>query len=87
MIDSESRHLRSFLAVAEELSITRAAARVNLTQQAVSIHLQQLERSLGVVLLVRTSRGVSRTPAGHEFAVGAKAVLDDLDALAATCPI
>ncbi|GIH17714.1 LysR family transcriptional regulator [Rugosimonospora africana] len=81
MIDLEIRHLRSFLAVAEERSITRAAVRLNLTQQAVSGHLQHLERTLGTTLMVRTSRGVSLNQAGHELATGAKAAVDDLDAL------
>lgn len=75
------RHLRSFLAVAQERSITRAGVALHLTQQAVSTHVQQLERSLGVALLVRTSRGVLLTPAGEELALGAAAVVDDLSRL------
>ncbi|MCO6005400.1 LysR family transcriptional regulator [Actinoallomurus purpureus] len=76
------RCLKSFLAVAQELNITRAAARLHLSQQAVSSHIQQLERSLQLALLVRTSRGVLLTPAGDELAAGGKTVLSDLTELA-----
>ncbi|MCX4749461.1 LysR family transcriptional regulator [Kitasatospora sp. NBC_01287] len=79
----ELRHLRSFLMVSQELNITRAAARLHLAQQAVSVQIQQLERALGAPLLVRTSRGVSLTPAGAELAVGARSVVGELDSLAA----
>jgi DNA-binding transcriptional LysR family regulator len=76
------RHLRSFLAVAEESNITRAAARLHLAQQAVSLHVKHLERDLGVALLVRTSRGVLLTPAGEELAAGGAGVVADADGLA-----
>ncbi|MYW05291.1 LysR family transcriptional regulator [Streptomyces sp. SID3343] len=78
----EVRLLESFLMVAQESNVTRAAARLHLTQQAVSSHVQQLEHALGVTLLVRTSRGVLLTPAGDELAAGGKAVVADLEALA-----
>jgi len=80
--DIDVRYLRSFLAVAEELNVTRAATRLHLTQQAVSNHVQQLERSLQTALLVRTSRGVLLTAAGQELAAGGKTVVDDLTDLA-----
>lgn len=80
--DIDFRHLRSFLAVAQERSITGAGAVLHLTQQAVSTHVRQLERSLGVVLLVRTSRGVLLTAAGEELAAGGVAVMDDVAHLA-----
>ncbi|SPL99021.1 putative LysR-family transcriptional regulator [[Actinomadura] parvosata subsp. kistnae] len=75
--------MRSFLAVVRERSITGAGAVLHLTQQAVSTHVRQLERALGVVLLVRTSRGVLLTPAGEELAAGGAAVIDDVARLAA----
>ena len=75
------RHVRSFLAVADEASITRAAARMYLTQQALSRQIQMLERALGVTLLVRTSRGVLLTAAGDELAAGARTVCADVHAL------
>ncbi|MEU4328993.1 LysR family transcriptional regulator [Nonomuraea dietziae] len=82
MSDIDLRHLRSFLIVAQERSITRAGMVLHLTQQAVSTHVRQLERSLGVVLLVRTSRGVLLTAAGEELATAGAAVLDDVAHLA-----
>ncbi|MEV4002785.1 LysR family transcriptional regulator [Actinomadura sp. NPDC049753] len=82
MGDIDLRHLRSFLAVARERSMTGAGAALHLTQQAVSTHVRNLERSLGVVLLVRTSRGVLLTPAGEELAAGGAAVVHDVDSLA-----
>lgn len=76
------RYLRSFLVVAEEASITRAASRMYLTQQAMSRQIQALERAFGVTLLVRTSRGVLLTAAGEELAAGARALAADIQALA-----
>jgi DNA-binding transcriptional LysR family regulator len=54
--------------VAQELNITRAAARLHLAQQAVSVQVKQLERALDTDLLVRNSRGVALTPAGAVLA-------------------
>lgn len=82
MADLELRHLRSFLAVARERNITRAAQSLHLAQQAVSGHIQQLERALGATLLVRTSRGVELTAAGEELAGGGAEVAGAVDALA-----
>lgn len=82
MGDIEVRQLRSFAAVAGELNITRAARRLHLAQQAVSAHVRQLERTLGVTLLVRTSRGVELTAAGTALADGGAEVLGSLDILA-----
>ncbi|WP_308020048.1 LysR family transcriptional regulator [Streptomyces sp. SP2-10] len=81
--DIDLRHLRSFLVVAQKRSITGAGAALHLTQQAVSTHVRQLERSLGVDLLVRTSRGVLLTAAGEELAAGGATVIDDVARLAA----
>src|ERR1700754_2467505 len=61
----ELRHLRTFVAVAEDLSFTRAAERLHLGQQAVSKTVAQLERELGVTLLERTTHDVRLTPAGE----------------------
>ncbi|KZB88435.1 LysR family transcriptional regulator [Amycolatopsis regifaucium] len=82
MSDIDLRHLNSFLAVVRERSITAAGAGLHLTQQAVSTHIRRLERALGVVLLVRTSRGVLLTAAGEELAAGGAAVIDDVERLA-----
>jgi DNA-binding transcriptional LysR family regulator len=75
------RLLQSFLAVAQEGGITRAATRLHLAQQAVSAQMQQLERAIGVTLLVRTSRGVLLTAAGRELEAGAPAALGHVDGL------
>ncbi|MDT7840174.1 LysR family transcriptional regulator [Streptomyces justiciae] len=83
MSDIDLRHLRSFLVVARRRSITGAGEALHLTQQAVSTHVRQLERALGVDLLVRTSRGVLLTPAGEELAAGGATVVDDVARLAA----
>jgi DNA-binding transcriptional LysR family regulator len=58
------RQLRTFLAVAEELSFTRAAERLSVGQQAVSKSVRQLERELGVDLVERTTHDVRLTAAG-----------------------
>ncbi|HEY7263858.1 MAG TPA: LysR family transcriptional regulator [Trebonia sp.] len=81
MSEVDLRHVRAFLAVAEESSITRAAARMYLTQQALSRQIQILERALGVTLLVRSSRGVLLTAAGEELAAGARILCADVRAL------
>ncbi|HET9094669.1 MAG TPA: LysR family transcriptional regulator [Solirubrobacteraceae bacterium] len=60
----ELRELRAFIAVAEQLSFTRAAETLHLSQQTVSKTIRELERELGVELLERTTREVRVTPAG-----------------------
>lgn len=64
MDEVELRELHYFIAVAEELNFTRAAARLGLAQPPLSAAIGKLERKLGVRLLERTSRRVSLTPAG-----------------------
>src|SRR5687767_8309602 len=59
------RQLRYFVAVAEELHFTRAAARLHLAQSALSSQVRQLERDIGGELLVRTKRRVQLTAAGE----------------------
>jgi LysR family transcriptional regulator, benzoate and cis,cis-muconate-responsive activator of ben and cat genes len=67
MIDFSVRELESFMAVAEELSFTRAAARLRLAQPPLSRHVRSLESRLGVRLFERTNRTVSLTIAGRAF--------------------
>src|SRR5215467_12617088 len=75
----ELRHLRYFVAVAEEASFTAAASRVHVAQQVLSTQIRQLESAVGSQLLNRTSRGVTLTPAGAAFLDAAREVLADLD--------
>jgi DNA-binding transcriptional LysR family regulator len=63
----EFRHLRYFIAVAEELNITRAAERLNVSQPPLSRQIRQLEEEVGVALFYRDPKGVFLTPAGEIF--------------------
>jgi DNA-binding transcriptional LysR family regulator len=70
------RHFRSFVIVAEEGNIGRAATRLFITQPALSRQLQQLEEELGVPLLLRVPRGVELTDAGRELLDKARTALE-----------
>jgi DNA-binding transcriptional LysR family regulator len=69
------RLLRHFVAVAEELHFTRAAARLYLAQQALSRDIARLERQLGVRLFTRTTRRVALTPDGERLLARARELL------------
>ncbi|MET1073651.1 MAG: LysR family transcriptional regulator [Umezawaea sp.] len=72
----ETRELRYFIAVADELHFGRAAERLGMAQPPLSRAIQQLERRLGVALLRRDRRGVSLTGAGEILLQEGRAALD-----------
>src|SRR4051812_23743428 len=82
----ETRELRYFVAVAEELHFGRAAERLGMAQPPLSRAIQQLERRLGVSLLERNRRGVSLTGAGEGLLHQGRAALDATTAAARRPP-
>jgi DNA-binding transcriptional LysR family regulator len=80
MVDLDTRLLRAFVAVAEELNFTRAAQRLFVAQQALSSQVRQLETRLGARLFERSTRKVSLTEAGEQLLPHALAALEALDA-------
>ncbi|MER5198708.1 LysR family transcriptional regulator [Streptomyces sp. NPDC002755] len=78
----ETRELRYFVAVAEELHFGRAAERLGMAQPPLSRAIQQLERRLGVRLLERNRRGVALTGAGEVLLHEGRAALDATTAAA-----
>ncbi|MEU6313912.1 LysR family transcriptional regulator [Streptomyces sp. NPDC047014] len=81
--DADPRLLRGFVAAAEELHFTRAAARLYVAQQALSRDIRRLERALGAALFVRTTRQVELTADGHRLLPLARRVLRAHEELAA----
>jgi DNA-binding transcriptional LysR family regulator len=75
----ELRHLRYFVAVAEELNFSRAADRLHMAQPPLSAAIRQLEQELGTELLLRTTREVRLTDAGTTFLDGARRTLAELE--------
>ncbi|HEX9427573.1 MAG TPA: LysR substrate-binding domain-containing protein [Candidatus Polarisedimenticolia bacterium] len=77
-MDIEVRHLRLVAAIAEEGSVTRAGARLNLTQSALSHQLRDIETRLGAPLFLRLSKKMILTQSGETLLATAREILDRL---------
>src|SRR5437588_6810683 len=75
----ELRHLRYFVAVAEERNFSRAAERLHMAQSPLSAAIRQLEQEVGAELLNRSSRGVTLTPAGDVLLDRALRILESVE--------
>src|SRR4051812_30625276 len=79
LVPVDLRHLRSFVVVAHERHIGRAAQQLFITQPALSRQMQQLEGEIGSPVLLRTAKGVQLTEAGTELLVRARVALEAAD--------
>jgi DNA-binding transcriptional LysR family regulator len=83
----ELRHLRYFVAVAEELHFSRAAERLHISPPSLTEQIRDLERELGAVLLTRTKRNVALTDAGTRFLEEARSTLRQAEHAAAVAKL
>ena len=81
-MDAHTRRLRYFVTLAQELSFTRAASVLHVSQQGLSRSIRELEEEVGAALFSRTTRTVVLTAAGEEFLRGTRDALTTLDASA-----
>ena len=75
----ELRHIRYFVALAEELNFRQAAERLHITQPPLSRQIRELEEEIGVTLFHRNKRNVALTDAGKVFLQKAYQILDDVE--------
>ena len=75
----ETQELASFAVLAEQLHFGRAAARLHISQPALSKRIRSLEEKIGGPLLVRNRRGVALTPAGAMFYKECRRIIHDLE--------
>lgn len=81
----ELRHLKGFLAVAQEQSFTRAAQQLHMAQPPLSQRIRELEEELGVKLFERCTRRVHLTQAGETFLEGVQSIFLQLDKAVEAC--
>src|SRR5208282_2085172 len=75
----ELRHLRYFIAVAEELNFTRAAKRLGISQPPLTTQIRQLEKEMGAPLFHRRARGIELTSAGRLLLEEARIILKQVE--------
>ena len=75
----DTKRLRLFVILAEDLHFGRAAKRAGVAQSVMSVHIKRLEDELGVDLFARTKRQVRLTPSGKQFLYEARAILDRIE--------
>jgi hypothetical protein len=80
-MDYEIKHLRCFVAIAHDRSFTRAAARLHMSQPALSLQIKELEKRLGLNLLHRSTRHVELTHEGTLLLAEAERVIEESDRL------